>query len=505
MKCPKCSAEIADGSKFCVHCGNKIEAQSEQPVRFCTSCGEKLKPGIKFCTKCGAKQEEKTAPMQKSQQQASAQKKGQPVQAPVQNGQPVPAPVQKGQPVPAPMQQPMAAPVKKPKKKGGKGVIVGVILFLIILLAALLVGGYFYLTKVQGIDPMEKISELTHREKDSDDKDDEDDKDSKDDKDVSGSDGEAEKGDPALLDPADELYKKAKQEYYDSQYTESIDDAYSAIEMYLSVAEENHLEDDAADGIADTYEIYSSSLIAYGKIIEGQNIGTAGYETIQDKLNPARDLTQKIKDAGYEVDSEKFEEYSDGLVGRYKERYIKYINEITEREQWSRDEAWNYAEQAYSIQENGKVVLFDENDPEDPLTMRYAYCLAWITTKRCETGIADGTMTEKDAAESIRDVLPETDYNPLLIQTYITYAKSAGLDDVDKYQNAYNAIVDELKSEQQLSIVNTGINSGTSVDLRRFWYFNDLDGDDAYKVDIHNGTTKAVRSWIRSNIPQMLE
>jgi len=489
MKCPKCSTEIADGSKFCVHCGNKIEAESAQKMRFCTSCGEKLKPGIKFCTKCGAKQEEKAAPV-----------------APASKGQSTPAPASKGQPTPAP--NVVAAPVQAPKKKGGKGVIVAVIIFLILLLAALLVGGYFYLTKVQGVDPMEKITELTHKDSDKDDKDDEDDdRSSKDDKDVSGSDEEAEKGDPALLDPADELYQKAKQEYYDRKYSEAVDDAKGALEMYLSVAAENHLEEEAADGIVKAYDVYISSIKDYGeKIIEPQDdLGTAGYKTIQDKVQPAITLTEKIRDAGYEVDSETLETYSDSLVGTYKKKYIENINKITEREQWSRDEAWNYAEQAYSLQENGKVVLFDENDPEDPLTMRYAYCLAWITTKRCETGIKDGDMTEEQAANAIRDVLPETDYNPLLIQTYITYAKNAGLDDVDKYQNAYNAIVDELKSEQQLSVVNTGINSGTSVDLRHFWYFNDLDGDDAYKVDIHNGTTKKVRSWIRDNIPQMLE
>lgn len=55
----------------------------------------------------------------------------------------------------------------------------------------------------------------------------------------------------------------------------------------------------------------------------------------------------------------------------------------------------------------------------------------------------------------------------------------------------------KLKEEQNLSIVN----SGTSADVRRFWYFNDLDGDDVYEVGINNGTAQTTIDWIRNNIP----
>ena len=78
-------------------------------------------------------------------------------------------------------------------------------------------------------------------------------------------------------------------------------------------------------------------------------------------------------------------------------------------------------------------------------------------------------------------------------------ASAAGMD-TSNAQSAYNDVVSALKSYQNLSIVNTGVNSGTSVDLKHFWYFNDLDGDDQYKVDIHNGTTKETREWIRTNV-----
>jgi hypothetical protein len=184
--------------------------------------------------------------------------------------------------------------------------------------------------------------------------------------------------------------------------------------------------------------------------------------------------------------------------------FISSINDITEYENWSRDEAWTYAEQAYSIKENGKPILFDDEDLEDPLRMRYVYCLAWITTKRCETGIEEGTLSYADAVNSLTAILDETDYNLLLLQYIISYGSNAGID-ISKYLNAYNAIVDEIKREQNLTIgTDIGVTSATSVDLRHFWYFNDLDGEESYKVDAHNGTTKATRDWIRSNIPGML-
>ncbi len=50
MKCPKCNAEVRDGSKFCTSCGTKMEA-----ANLCAKCGAPLKPGVKFCTSCGTR------------------------------------------------------------------------------------------------------------------------------------------------------------------------------------------------------------------------------------------------------------------------------------------------------------------------------------------------------------------------------------------------------------------------------------------------------------------
>ena len=47
-KCPKCSAEVESGAKFCDECGSPIPQE-----KVCPSCNAKLKENAKFCSECG--------------------------------------------------------------------------------------------------------------------------------------------------------------------------------------------------------------------------------------------------------------------------------------------------------------------------------------------------------------------------------------------------------------------------------------------------------------------
>ena len=46
MQCPKCQFENPKAMKFCVECGNKLEA-------ICPNCGFNNSPSFKFCGECG--------------------------------------------------------------------------------------------------------------------------------------------------------------------------------------------------------------------------------------------------------------------------------------------------------------------------------------------------------------------------------------------------------------------------------------------------------------------
>ena len=46
--CPNCKVQIAAGSRFCNHCGTKLETK-------CPACGAGIVPGSAFCSECGHK------------------------------------------------------------------------------------------------------------------------------------------------------------------------------------------------------------------------------------------------------------------------------------------------------------------------------------------------------------------------------------------------------------------------------------------------------------------
>ena len=52
MICSKCGNEVAEGKKFCGHCGNPMTV-TEAKGLVCSKCGSPITPGKKFCGKCG--------------------------------------------------------------------------------------------------------------------------------------------------------------------------------------------------------------------------------------------------------------------------------------------------------------------------------------------------------------------------------------------------------------------------------------------------------------------
>ena len=488
MLCSKCGNNSPDDSKFCVYCGNKLEAvvnASSTTNNTCKGCGTVLEPGVKFCTKCGMKQES----------------------APVQQAAPQAKPVQQAAPQAKPVQQ---APVQQPAKKNSSVKIV-VIILVIFLVLALIGGAGFYCIKVLDVQPLEAVSGLLdsikgEKEEDDDEKEDDDKSsdDKKGDKEESQPEKE-EKGDVALLDPVNEVAEDAKKEFEAQNYLDgAIPYCKDALNQYVDIGEANNLHDEAQEGIDNVYPVYVESVIKYCDQMKSQGASAAGFEQVSNILSDAMEITQKLSDKDYSVDNDDLQDYKEETIKTYKDMYIESINDITEYANWSRDEAWNYANQAYSVKENGQPLLFNSEDLEDPLRMRYVYCLSWITRKRCEAGLSDGSLSNADVVEHMKLILEETDYNPMLLQDIVTYGSAAGLD-VENYQKAYNAIVDHIKTEQGLTIgIDIGVTSRSSVDLNHFWYFNDLDGEDKYKVDTYNGTTAATREWIRSNVPVIL-
>lgn len=53
-KCPECGAELIPGMKFCGNCGKPVAEKK----RICPNCGKEIPEGLKFCGDCGTKIEE---------------------------------------------------------------------------------------------------------------------------------------------------------------------------------------------------------------------------------------------------------------------------------------------------------------------------------------------------------------------------------------------------------------------------------------------------------------
>ena len=49
VACPKCGSSVPAGSKFCLQCGEKMEADKPS----CKQCGNAVPLGAKFCPSCG--------------------------------------------------------------------------------------------------------------------------------------------------------------------------------------------------------------------------------------------------------------------------------------------------------------------------------------------------------------------------------------------------------------------------------------------------------------------
>ena len=301
----------------------------------------------------------------------------------------------------------------------------------------------------------------------------------------------------ALLNEADEKLANAQTAYNEEDYLEgALSQSKEALQDYLQITEDSKAQGELSDRVDDAYALYQATIIKVSEGIIDQGAIPGGYEQTSGYLNQAMDMANTLYENGYVVDNSQISNMQNDLVNTYKIMYIRAINNITTYDHWSRDEAWSIADQAYNVgNEDGTPVLFSLDDLDDPLRLRYEYCLAMVTRKRCETGLADGSMSYADAIQTLSAILQETDYNPLLLLDIVNYGQQAGIN-VENYMYAYEMILDIIQREE-------GITIGGDVDLDHFWYFNDLDGDSSYRVGDY-GTTSYVRSWIRNNISGIL-
>ncbi|MBP5701034.1 MAG: zinc-ribbon domain-containing protein [Lachnospiraceae bacterium] len=557
MNCPNCKAEITNDMKFCIKCGTKIEtpetpakpeeavaqipkvnlvkpaaqdkpaeetkapapeqskpaeetkpqapeqnkpaeeakaqapeqskpaeeAKPQAPAQpaLCPKCGAQLKDGTKFCTKCGAPVGSGNAAPQQAEAPKYSGFASLGAAAPAQAASPA---------QPAAPAEP--APEKEKKSHSSKGLIIIIILVIAALIVAILLAlksmGVF-----SGGRPDIAVNQSSGRDNDEDDEDDEDEPEEED------PEAEAEKA-----AEIEEIKDQIKSYVKEGDKSDAMSSSYpAALDLYIRLADEYDMAEDISKEADDIFARYAEQVRYSVSLLDGQRVSSGLYTQSRIYYDEIIEYADRLEKAGIEINSDSIREESDNLIEVYREKYIFAINEISTRENWSRDEAWELAADAASIvDEDGNTVLFDPDDLDDPLRLRYIYSLAWITRKNIETGIKDKTMTAEDALDEIDRVLKETDYNLQLIYDGIYYCTEAGIDPTP-YTQAFNTIMEKLgENEGILIILDHSQADDKNIDLNHFWAFNDISSgaNPDFQVSTTNGTTAETRAWIRENI-----
>ncbi len=543
MKCPKCQSEIKDNAKFCTKCGCNLAeelakmkpAAPQQPVqsqaqqdKVCVKCGAPIKPGARFCTKCGTPvaqpapvqptvEAPKPAPTPVQPTQTPQPKAATPVQpaptpqpkaaTPVQPAptpqpkavtpvQPTPAPQPKAampvQPTPAPQPkaaapvkpapaQPKPAPAsnKQPKpampkddEKASPALIIVVVVLAVLVIASGIVcflvwNGTISLpfgntATEKTIDEEESTEATTEAETSTIDADE-------------------------LFAEADTLAETGKgQIAVDAEIVDGMNNLNTAIQEYASKAEEAGDISLAVDRINDAYVAYITAIVRHKDMLSASTLSGAIYKQILIEMDDAAALGDDLAAKGYEVDYSSLTSAKDEFIKSYTDKVVAAFDEFTKGQMWSRTECWNLMSETPDN-------MFDNSDLDNPLRLRYAYALSWWIQKQIESELASGTITTKGAAIKIGGMIETMDYNPMMINYYISYMNDAG-EDCSEVSQAYDDIVNQLSQTQ-------GIVIGQDIPLEHFWYFNDF-GE--YSGDMEDGSTNGVtpenRQWIRDRM-----
>ena len=529
MKCPKCQMEINSNSKFCTKCGCNLAAEAakaskppeQAPQSKCVKCGAALMPGAKFCTKCGTPNDSPAVreddnrtmflyedeggqddgrtmlitptdiPQANAPRQASAQapaKQTESMTMPIANNA-VPPIQQEPMTMAMPIQD-MAQPDgdgKKNKKnqnnknqkqageKSGGGLIIA-ILILTLLIAASGAAGYLVLSGKISIPAFsggasgeeeqatgESSEETTTEE-------------------ATEEEGALSPELSQRLDETDALLTEGK----DKVKLDSLEDIADgsgkirdAINKFDEIAQEAGDTSLVEDKLADGYATFVTAVIKRKDIMVGQQVSGSVYSQVVNEMNDAEALAGELSEKGYAVDVSALTSARDEFKKSYTEKVVEKFDDFVNRETGvSRTELWDLMK--------GFDGMFDGDD--GPIRLRYAYALSWWTQKQIEIELAGGTITEKGAAIKIAGLIEAMDYNPMMIDYYITYMKKSNEDCAD-VSAAYKEVIDKINSQ--------GIKVGADIPLNKFWYYNDFG---AYSSDEKNGVTPENRAWIRDRM-----
>ena len=507
---------------------DQIPETASAPV--CSNCGAALKPRAKFCSKCGTAvpaSEPVSVPLSEPvpAPEPAPMPEPVPVSEPARTPEPVPVsePARTPEPVPAPEPAPSPAsfckncgtplkpgakfcpncgtttdgtqkpPVSDPPKKK-----TAVIILVILVILLLLGGALFALIKTGIIAPSSnKEAASGPADENSEQTEDPETEETNEEDDTEDISAELEE----KLAPISEQVAAAEELQSSEDHNSAASELYNALTSYASIASEydSQAAADIINPLADhAFALYSDSVLKQVEGWENQSVTAPLYQQIDATLKGAVDLAAQLRESNLAVTSDTLEQNYADFPARYKEKYILTFNDLRTGDEWSRTTAWQYMQDAAS------VGLVDRENVNDPLTLRYAYALAWITQRDLSEGMKDGSVTTESAVSSILSLAESIDYNPVLMRDLALYYDALGDSDRSKTMQSactdvYNYLANTenvyLNGEELFVPGRNSSNASSTISLNDFWYFNDF-GE--YAPSGNNGVSPEGREYIRN-------
>ena len=299
------------------------------------------------------------------------------------------------------------------------------------------------------------------------------------------------------LNELSDLVNNAQQKIQAENYGEASEDLRQVLNEYVTLASDNDAFDKVNTYAGPAFDVYTTSILEQVRIWEEQSPNVALYQQIGITLSDSLDFANTLANSGLSIDTDALNTSLNTLPDRYKEKYILIFNDLRTGDEWSRTTAWQYMQDAAS------AGLVDKSNPDDPLTLRYSYALAWITQREVTEGISNGDMSSDEAVSYIISVMQTADYNPVLMRDLGSYLDACGYtSSADVIKNAcfevwsYMAYTENLYINPADMFIpgKTATNASSTIALNDFWYFNDF-GD--YSISDTNGVTPEGRQYIR--------
>lgn len=300
-----------------------------------------------------------------------------------------------------------------------------------------------------------------------------------------------------------EQVKDAEDKLQNSDYPAASSELAEALSAYSDLYTE-HPQNILIPYTNNAYDSFCDAVLKQAADLEALPASADTYTQISDLLADSLSLTDKLNNSGISEDASALQEYQAKISSSYREKYIYLFNDLRSSENWSYDTAWQYMQEADSI----GIILADQ--PDDPLTLRYAYTLAGVTHQELKTQLDNNSLSYNDAASRIISVIKTADYNPVLMVDLALYLEAIdNTPKADLVKNSCRDVYNRLAYNEYIYInpadflVNERSvnNASSTIALEDFYYFNTFDD---YSASATNGISFEGRQFIRDTFENII-